>query len=377
MFRYVEIEGDAVSRGRAYGEQTADLIELAITTYRTGFAEKGFDWSDVIRIGEAFATRIAEFDREMHQELRGLAEGAGRKLGEIVALNARTELLYGVSSGGGTELGDVRDLSGEGCTGAVALPAATRDGRLIHGQNWDWREPAADFTIVLSIKPDRGPKILTLVEAGTLARCGLNSAGIAVTGNFLKGVDDYGRDGIPAPFIRRKALMSETMHDAMAAVITSKRSFSINVMISSAGGEAVNFETTPAQLFWIRPENDLLVHSNHFVSAGALASLQDMALHVTPDTLFRDVRVRRQLEQRRGDLVFDDFKTAFADRFDAPYAICRSPASGPGGSSAATLATVIMDAEQGVMDVAARPYLGVEFHRYEIGQSAPAETELV
>lgn len=364
MFRHILIQGDPLSRGESYGAQASDLIDRAIDIYQRSFAEKGHSWEDVIRIGESFADRIEAFDAAMHKELKGIALGANRRLGEIVALNARTELLYG--AGSGVPEDGCEALSGEGCTGAIALPGATQSGHLIHGQNWDWREESADITIILEIEPDTGPKIMTLVEAGTLARCGFNDAGLAVTGNFLKGLAEFGRDGIPAPFIRRKVLTADSFHDAMAAVIRTKRSFSINVMVSHGQGEAVNFETTPEKLFWLRAENDLIVHANHFVTQGAIAAYQDMALHVTPDSLYRDVRVRRRLEARHGQLTVDDFKDAFADDWGAPFGVCRSPAEGPGGDSAATLASVIMDVTAREMLVAAKPYEGAHYNSYTL-----------
>ncbi|MEM7692504.1 MAG: C45 family peptidase [Pseudomonadota bacterium] len=353
MFPFIRIAGTPQERGLSYGRQATAYIELAIQTYQKSFAERGFAWSEVVRIGRDFACSIRDFDPSMLEELEAIAEGAGRDLGEIVALNARTELLYGV---GGRNAGDATELSGEGCTGAIALGTATASGHTLHGQNWDWKEESADFTLVLEIQPAEGPRILTLVEAGTLARCGLNEKGLAVTGNFLKTVEDTGRMGIPAPFIRRKVLMATNLHDAMQAVITSKRSFSINVMISDGAGEAINFETTPERVFWLRPENDLLVHSNHFLSLAAQVAYDDKALHVTPDSLYRDHRVRSALLSRHGSIQALDLKSAFADQYGAPYAVCRSPTDGPGGDGSATLATVVMDVTAGTMSVAKNPY---------------------
>ncbi|MEM1110475.1 MAG: C45 family peptidase [Pseudomonadota bacterium] len=370
MFPFICIRGSAEERGFSYGSQASWLIEQAIDGYAQSFAERGFAWGDIVQIGVNFAATIRDFDRDMYLELCAIAEGAGRHLGEVVALNARTELLYGAGS---TSAAAATDLSGEGCTGAIALPGATANGHTLHGQNWDWRSESADITIVLRIEPDDGPTVLTLVEAGTLARCGLNDAGIAVTGNFLKTASEQGRMGIPAPFIRRKVLMSNNMHDAMHAVICSERSFSINVMISDGQGEAVDFEATPERLFWLRAERDLLVHSNHFLSPAAQVAYDDHALHVTPDSLYRDARVRRLLEGRHGDLGESDFIEAFADRYGAPYAICRAPVEGPGGDQSATLATVVMDVTAGRLLVAKTPYAGAKFQAFDLGSLEPGQ----
>ena len=78
-----------------------------------------------------------------------------------VAINARTELLYGRPA-------EERITSPEGCTGAIVLPEATAAGRLLHGQNWDWRDECLETGIILRISPEAGPRILSFTEAGLL-----------------------------------------------------------------------------------------------------------------------------------------------------------------------------------------------------------------
>ena len=370
-FPLITVAGAPRERGRSYGRQAEALILRAIAIYEEGFAARGLSWDAVVRRGDAFAQRIREHSAPMHEELLGIAEGAGRKLGEIVALNARTELLYGLR---GED--KPHDIDGDGCTGAIALGGTTASGHVLHGQNWDWRSQAAEVTMVLRVQPDEGPGFVTLVEAGTLARCGVSEAGIAITGNFLKTDNDFGEGGIPAPFVRRAVLSSESFHDAMGEVLTTPRSFSINVMISTAGGAAVNFETTPAEAFWLLPEDDILVHANHFRSPGALTRVRDRGLEVTPDSLYREARVRSALDDSRGAIDRATLRNAFLDHWGAPHAVCRSPSHGPGGEEAATVATVIMDLNDVTLDVAPLPYREPRFWRYDLANDAPVEVTL-
>jgi isopenicillin-N N-acyltransferase-like protein len=364
-FPLVRVAGSFASMGEQYGRQATPLIERALELYLPSFEERGFGIRDVIALGRRFAERIGEASAGLHDELAGIAHGSGRDLGEIVAINARTELLYGESSQG------ERDIDGDGCTGAIALPAATRDGHVLHGQNWDWRDSSAEISLVLAAEPEEGPAFLTLVEAGTLARCGVNTAGIAITGNFLKAQAEFSPAGLPAPFVRRRVLSAENMHDALAAVITSPRSFSINVMISDAGGEAFNLETTPEEVFWDRAQRDLIVHANHFATAAARSRVIDLGLAVTPDSLYRDARVRAHLERMHGSLTLADFRDAFADRYGEPFGVCRFPSAGPGGTSASTVATVLMDVNETRLLVAPQPYNGASYWQYTLGGGAP------
>src|SRR3546814_1886738 len=60
----------------------------------------------------------------------------------------------------------------DGCTTIIVQPERTPDGTLIHAHNWDWKASCAETCVVLRVRGDGGPDILTFTEAGTLARFG-------------------------------------------------------------------------------------------------------------------------------------------------------------------------------------------------------------
>jgi hypothetical protein len=78
-------------------------------------------------------------------------------------------------------------------------------------------------------------------------------------------------------------------------VLKAERGFSTNFIISHREGEAIDLEATPDQVFWLTPEDDLLVHANHFVSIPARSLVRDLSLLTSADSLYRDKRVRRYL----------------------------------------------------------------------------------
>lgn len=369
-FPLIDIAGPPRQRGMQYGRKARTYIERSLAVYRPAYAAAGLEWPEVRRIAGEFLSRIERFSPAMCEEIAGIAAGCDVPVGDIVALNARTELLYGHGSAA-----SVLDKTEEGCTGAIALPDITQGGQLIHGQNWDWRDECATSTIVLRIRPESGPSILTMVEAGTLARCGFNSEGVAITGNFLKSAADSGRDGVPVPLVRRWALESENLCDAMTRILTAPRSHSNNVMLSQES-EAIDLETTPDEVFWVKPQSGLLVHSNHFVAPGALAKVVDTGLKITPDSLYRDSRVRSRLERSAGAVSIRDFKEAFADTFGSPHAVCRLPTSGPGQGSVSTVATIIMNVSARKLWIAPTPYASRHFYQYDFVGEAPCLTEL-
>lgn len=359
QFKYICAEGGPYDRGWQYGKAAAEEIRVGLGIYAPAFAANGLEWDAVRQLSAAFAARIEAYDSTALRELEGVAAGAGLPVEDVIVLNARTEMLYGGS--------DDPAAVDEGCTGAIALPEATAGGHVLHGQNWDWRPDCLHSTVVLHIVPDEGPEILTLVEAGGLARCGLNSAGIAITGNFLRTEFDNGRGGIPLSLVRRRILQCDTYVTAASAIIDTPISFSNNIMLSWSAGEAVNFEKTPNEAFWMSDDDGILVHSNHFLTTGAHAKVQDRGLSTSPDSLYRYKRVQRELAGERGNLTVAHFKRALADRFGWPHSVCRPPtAGGVGGAVVATVATVIMDVTAGEMHVAAAPYDDPQYTTYRL-----------
>jgi len=161
---------------------------------------------------------------------------------------------------------------------------------------------------------------------------------------------------VPIPIVRRQALTESIYARALQAVLRSERAFSINLILSHRDGEAIDLECTPEEIFWLMPEQDLLVHSNHFLSLPARIKVKDRGLPGNADSLYRDMRVRRHLAKHRGSITVDTLKEALADRFGSPRAVCRSPTTGPGGKVSSTVATVIMDTTAGRMWIAPRPY---------------------
>jgi isopenicillin-N N-acyltransferase like protein len=351
-FPLIEAAGPPREMGRQYGRAAAERIHRSVAIYQRGFAEKGVEWPLAREIAERFAPRIEQRYPRIAEEMHGIADGAEIAYADVVAINARTELLYG-GFGTGAVLPD-EDM--DGCTAAVALPGVTASGHLLQAQNWDWRDECADSSIVLKLAPDDGPRMLIFVEAGLMARIGFNDAGIAITGNFLECEHDGKRSGVPVPVVRRQVLTHSSLGPALQTVLTAERAFSINLLLSHRDGEAVDLECTPDEVFWLLPEQDVLTHANHFVSLAARVKLRDTGVVTNADSLYRDVRVRRYLERDRGRITVKTLQEALADRFGAPRSVCRAATVGPGGKVSSTVATVIMDTTAQRMWVAPRPY---------------------
>jgi isopenicillin-N N-acyltransferase-like protein len=366
-FPLVEVSGPPRERGRQYGQQAAARIARGIEHYAGQLERLAFDRRAIHDAVQDYLPHINRFEPAYVDEMRGISEGAGVAFEDVVLLNARTEIL---------KLGARRaakvEADAEACTGVVALPEATQARRVIHAQNWDWKSECVETAVVLSIRRDDGPDLLTFTEAGGLARSGLNAAGIAITANYLECDRDYRTLGVPLALIRRKVLESAHLALAMHAVYATPKSGANNMIVSHAGGVAIDFECAPDETFQVHAERGLIVHANHWVSPVALAKLKDTGIANTPCSLYRDLRVRELLTADVGRLTRESVKTALLDDFATPWSVCRPPREGLTSTVTATVAMVVMEPALGIMEVAPLPALNPRFTTYRLHAPHPA-----
>ncbi len=217
-FPLIEVSGPPHERGRRYGRQAASRIRKVIAHYSAQLERLKLDRAGVASLVRAYTPMIEAFDPTHLEEMHGIAAGAGIDLADVVLLNARTEILKLAESPA------LRAALADGYTAVAVMPEATADNLLIHAQNWDWKAECVETAVVLHVRRDDGPDILTFTEAGALARSGMNSAGIAITANYLQSDRDYREIGVPLALIRRKVLQQEYLALAMQAVHTRRRS---------------------------------------------------------------------------------------------------------------------------------------------------------
>ena len=372
-FPLIEISGPPRERGRQYGQKAAGRIKKGTTHYFAQLKELSLDAKGIAALVRDYLPVIEAFEPSYIEEMRGIAEGADIPFEDVVLLNARTEIIKLADPAIRARLKTPEDP--DGCTGVVVMPQAAGNGRLIHAQNWDWKRECAETAVVLKVRYDDGPDLMTFTEAGALGRCGFNSVGIAITANYLESDRDYRQVGVPLALIRRKVLENEHLALAMRTVYCTKKSAANNMIVSHREGVAIDFECAPDETFQVHPQNGLLVHANHFVSPVALGKLKDTGIFNTPDSLYRDIRVRDLLQPHIGSITFDTVKNALFDEFAYPWSVCRPPRRNLSNNLSASVAMILMEPASGLMQAAPLPALNREFTEYrleidEIGRAA-------
>jgi isopenicillin-N N-acyltransferase-like protein len=270
------------------------------------------------------------------EEVRGVAEGAGLDELDVLAINVRTEIMFAATA---------REHLPAECTSFAVVPSRTVDGTLLIGQNWDWLPHAADTTVILEARQDEGPDFVTVVEAGLLAKVGMNSSGVAIAANALVSAADVGTPAMPFHFLLRALHDAESLADGLAALGRSERSSSANYLLAHADGVALDVEAAPgdySRLFPGYPSDGVLLHTNHFINPGFDG--RDVGLVAMADSAFRLMRARQVVADRPGPLDRAFFEALLADHATYPLGVCchPDPRFEPVEQSA-TLAGVIME----------------------------------
>lgn len=319
----IRLTGSAFERGQQYGAGARERILRSQRAYAEVFAHFArWDWRRVRDEAARFVQPISDFGAPYLEEMRGIAVGSGLDFLDVLALNLRTEILFAARARqAGATLPPVAE-----CTSFADVE--DDDTRLL-GQNWDWMPFAKDTVVLLEAVPDAGPAWMSVVEAGLLAKFGMNSAGLALTTNALVSSADLGEPGVPYHVMLRALLDCDSSDAVIATLERAERSSSANYMIAIGDAWAMNAETRPGgpdRIIWTTHSGaGTLLHANHFSETTPLPDgLTDVGLTVMPDSLHRLNRAAA-LSEAVSTPDVDCWKRLLADHDGYPDSLCCHP----------------------------------------------------
>jgi len=341
-FPCLDLKGTPAERGEAYGAAARRQIRAARDYYLKSWGLSHADLSS--RVKNLLPT-LEPFAADLVEEMRGIAKGADCTFEEVVAINARNEIMFGHLP------------VAEGCTILAATAPATANGDVYLAQNWDWVPALIDAPVILRIRSGNAPAILTFVDAGRVAMHGFNEAGLGLCGNYLETSSHRGVTGIPIPLLRRRLLACESVEEAVALLDSTRLVTSSNFLLCDRSGTAVDCEVTPAAVYKKRKKNPVLVHTNHFRYAAN--AIRDDGLERVPDSKGRADRMESLLDPEVGEIDLRTLKRALADHQGYPSSICRHGDDGPQWQ---TLASHIIDLRRLTIHVAKGHPCESEYH---------------
>jgi isopenicillin-N N-acyltransferase like protein len=381
---HVRVEGTSLQRGRQYGALARDRVHRSVQEYRQVFAHyAGWDWEMVRREAARFEAPIADFRPAYLQEMRGIAEGAGLDLADVLAINVRTEVMYAATARRAPLAAredrraphaarEARRPPAE-CSAFAVVPAPSRPAAVLVGQNWDWLLHAAHTVVVLEVRQDEGPDFVTVVEAGLLAKTGMNAAGLGLATNALVTDADVGAPGLPYHVLLRAVLDCGTVTEALAVLQAGVRSSSANYLVAHASGSALDIEAAPgdfSRLYPLLPEAGLLLHTNHFLAPSIHPV--DLSLWAMPSSAVRLQRLRAALMARETPPDLDDLRPLLRDHADQPFGVCAHPdPRAHRYDQGATIASVVMDLTAGQLWYTHGNPCQAPYHLFELTPARP------
>jgi isopenicillin-N N-acyltransferase-like protein len=252
--------------------------------------------------------------------MRGIAEGAGVKLLDIVALNVRTEINFGLFS--------------DGCTSL----AWHTENRAFLGQNWDWMTAQKENLIIAKIYQSGKPTIQQITEAGIIGKIGFNSAGV---GTLLNAIKVHGVDParLPVHFGLRMALESNSALEAVEKLESYGMASSAHILIADPA-TAIGLEFTKSTFARCVPDSShRVVHANHLL-LGHPGEVDTVWLKDSLDRVKTMTDNSERIGEGNHEPTWAQVSRLFEDEQNYPTSICRdeTPESGSG-----TLFNILMD----------------------------------
>jgi isopenicillin-N N-acyltransferase like protein len=338
-YPHVRVSGSPYERAVSYGRQARERVERSVEGYARVFSTgAGLGWPAVRELAKRYEDPVGAFEPSYLEELRGIADGAGLDFLDTLALNVRTEIMFSAKARDAAAT-----LRAAECTSFALVPAPGESSSPVIGQNWDWLVHCFDTVVVLESESEDRLNFVTVVEAGLLAKMGMNAAGLGLATNALVTEADKGEPGVPFHVLLRAILDCESVTEALATLQRGRRSSSANYLVVHEDGSALDVEAAPGDystLFLVDAPGPFL-HTNHFISDRFDG--RDVSLWAMPDSAVRLGRVRAaarngaRLDPKR-------MMTLMADHAGFPDSVCCHPnPSHALEEQGATIASVIME----------------------------------
>jgi len=204
-FAFFEIAGVPRQRGRAYGEGLRGLIgerdrrwrheiETNAKTPANAFIEEFLQQTD-------FLPAIDRWTPDLHEEVRGIAEGSGLPYPAILAAQFMDEEWW-------------FQRQGHAHCSSFGVAAAAGRPTLI-GQTMDlptWMDGFQTLLLIRGARPGLDAYVVT--AAGMIALMGVNSRGLGVSVNTLLQLNQAA-DGLPVAFVTRHLIQTAGLDEAV------------------------------------------------------------------------------------------------------------------------------------------------------------------
>jgi hypothetical protein len=382
----LRLAGDDYTMGYQHGALLRDAVRRGPVPYFERYVERmigagigpAAGRGAAALLGHTVGRRIAaRFPDRVRRALDGLADGAGLSRGALQRAVTMPEtylwVLYQMLRVRGLPLAPRHGVPLMGCTSAAAWGEATRDGRLLHGRNFDYQGVGAWDTeqAVVFHRPDGCQPYVSVSAAGILLGgvTAMNASGLTLVVHQHMASDAFRLGGLPIGVAGDEVMRHARTLDDARRLLDDHRPSGCWTYVVTSGHErdALCYEVTPHGRAWTRASGDTFAYSNLFLDATLAATERHLYPAHWRNNAHRWRRTGGLLAERRGAIDADAIAGILGDRGSGP---CQFEDA---ISMIMTVASVVFRPEDGVFWVgtgraptSTRPYVA-----FDLGREAP------
>lgn len=327
---YIKCTGNPYEIGFTHGSLARSRVADSIAFYEQYFQEMAqVSWKEVQGIAQQFQPTIEKKWPDLFEEITGVADGAEKPVEDILALNVRTEIAFGLQK-----------YPQDGCTALYWNDPKSKNQPAFLAQNWDWKEKQGEALVVLDVNPKDAPDFKIVTEAGIIGKIGFNEYGV---GCCLNAISALGMDTTKIP-VHLALRMAMTFHSAEKAADYLQREMggcaSAASILVADDKSAIGLEFSYADTQRLEPDSTgRLYHTNHYLLSHQTKSGESINDPWQPkDSEFRLKRIE-QLANKMSPTL-ESVQSAFRDKENYPGSICRKNI---GEVESSTIFNIVMD----------------------------------
>ncbi len=314
--KILSLQGDHYQMGFQHGKQVKDLRPLILATIGArleGLTQTGglniSVLDDLRRRWETNAHALSTL--KMMEGMAASLEIPGERLYQWAAASYLEDLL-------------LAKTAPEGCTVWAASRSATREGTPLMAKNRDYYEGHIPLRVIAYAAPRDGYRYLYVTSAGSpgVFSSGMNERGLVIADTHVSS-RDIG-PGLARYMLMLNVLEQQSSVSGALGYLQGVAAIGAgNLILVDAAGESAVLETGFRQCGLVTPIQDVLVATNHFVSAELRESYiaRGEAGASSDETHARHATVRAFLEQAHGTLDVKEAKRIAS--YHGPTALCR------------------------------------------------------
>lgn len=338
--------GTPYQRGLMIGQALADPIRRSAAYNLAHFARRGLDRAAITALAGPLLDATRRGLPEELAALRGMADGAGLPLLDVLVPNAFEELDPHAHPGPSRPI--------ERCSAlTVVAPGTTLLG---HNEQWLANDPG-DVALIVEIPTNpTEPAVVSPTVASWRPAVGITTAGHSQAVMSLTARDD--RPGIPRVLVSRASLGACDPTDALRRATPPGRSGGYGYLHAFRGGGGWTVETSATRA--VLAEGPA-VHANHYLDA-------ELAAFAAPPSAESLARYGRLAELVAAAPVTTPsaVMSILADHGSAPSAICLHPDPADGDDAEAVVFAMVCDVEAGLLWVAPGRPCEVPFELFDV-----------